>query len=573
MHLRNWRAILGVALMALWGGCQEVKPPSIVVPPQPWTAFVDDFLKGYFELNPPFAVMQGKHEFDGRMPDWSDAGLKRAVAWLEDKRRGVEAYADVVLDAKQRVERDHLLQQIRSDLFWRKTADWPHRNPYYYSDPLDPDVYVSREYAPLAQRLDAYIHYARAVPAALAQIKENLKGPLAKEHVDIGITTIGGLAEFYEQDVPKVFAEALNAARRPEFDAANGAAIKAVREFSAWLAERGKTATASFALGPEKFSAMLRETEGVDLPLAELEAIGRRDLDRNLRALQEACAKFAPGKTVEEAIALANAHKPEGSVVTMATKQLADLKRFVVAQSVVSVPGPEEAKVAQAPAYKAWNFAYINIPGPYERGLPSIYYVSPPDPSWPKQKQDDYVPGMGSLLFTSVHEVWPGHFLQFLHANRASSKIGQVFVGYAFAEGWAHYTEELMWEAGLGDNSPEMHIGQLTEALLRNARFLSAIGLHTRGMTVAESIKLFREQGHQDDGTSEQQAKRGTFDPAYLNYTLGKLMIRKLRDDWAATHGGRASWRGFHDQFLSFGGPPIPLVRKAMLGGDQGSLF
>jgi uncharacterized protein (DUF885 family) len=177
-------------------------------------------------------------------------------------------------------------------------------------------------------------------------------------------------------------------------------------------------------------------------------------------------------------------------------------------------------------------------------------------------------------LFTSAHEVWPGHFLQFLHANRAPSKFGQVFVGYAFAEGWAHYAEEMMWEAGFRHDSPEMHIGQLQEALLRNARFIAAIGLHTKGMTLPEAVTLFREQGFQDEGNAEQQARRGTFDPAYLNYTMGKLMIRKLREDWTATRGGRAAWKDFHDQFLRFGGPPIPLIRRAMLGDrDDDRLF
>jgi uncharacterized protein (DUF885 family) len=177
-------------------------------------------------------------------------------------------------------------------------------------------------------------------------------------------------------------------------------------------------------------------------------------------------------------------------------------------------------------------------------------------------------------MFTSAHEVWPGHFLQFLHANRAPSKFGQVFVGYAYAEGWAHYTEEMMWEAGLGEGSPEMHIGQLQAALLRDARFLSAIGLHTKGMTVAQSEKLFQQWAFADAGSADQQARRGTFDPAYLNYTMGKLMIRKLRADWTATRGGRAAWHDFHDAFLQYGGPPIPLVRRAMLGdADQGSLF
>src|SRR5262249_51763751 len=194
------------------------------------------------------------------------------------------------------------------------------------------------------------------------------------------------------------------------------------------------------------------------------------------------------------------------------------------------------------------------------------------EPTWTAKEQMEYIPGEPDLLFTSVHEVWPGHFLQFLHANRSRSKFGQVFVGYAFAEGWAHYTEELMWESGLGNGDPAVHIGQLLNALLRNARFLSAVGLHRGTMTVEQSERLFRDEAFQDAATARQQAARGTFDPAYLNYTLGKLMIRNLRDDWCASRGGRAAWKQFHDEFLAFGGPPIPLVRKAMLG-DSTHLF
>ena len=172
-----------------------------------------------------------------------------------------------------------------------------------------------------------------------------------------------------------------------------------------------------------------------------------------------------------------------------------------------------------------------------------------------------------------MHEVWPGHFLQFLHSNRNPSIVGRLFVGYAFAEGWAHYAEEAMWDMGLGKGSPETHIGQLSNALLRNARFLSAIGLHTRGMTVADSERFFREQAFTDAGTARQQSTRGTYDPAYLNYTMGKLMIRKLREDWTASRGGRTAWRDFHDRFLTYGGPPIPMVRQQMMGSAGGALF
>jgi uncharacterized protein (DUF885 family) len=311
----------------------------------------------------------------------------------------------------------------------------------------------------------------------------------------------------------------------------------------------------------------------VDTPLDELKRIGQADLDRNLASLKDACAKYAPGKSMEECVKRADANKPKGSAVDEATRQLADLRAFIEKSDVVTIPGPEQARVHESPPYMRWNSAYINIPGPYEKNLPSTYYYSPPDPSWTPAERAQYIPGKADLLFTSVHEVWPGHFLQFLHANRAPSKFGQVFVGYAFAEGWAHYAEEMMWEAGLGNGDPETHIGQLTNALLRNVRFLSAIELHTGGMTVAQSEKMFVEKGFQDAGNARQQAARGTFDPAYLNYTLGKLMIRKLRDDWTATRGGRKAWKQFHDAFLNYGGPPIPLVRKAMLPGDTGKLF
>ena len=539
-----------------------------------WDRFTARFIEAHFVANPPDAVGQGRHEFDGRMPDWSAAGLRAEIARLKSERAAAEAFPADTLDPQQRFERDYLVATVRRDLFWLETADAPHTNPAFYADALDPDVYVSRDYAPLAARAEAYTRYALAVPAALAQIRENLRGPLAPPLIDIGKVAIGGLAEFYEQDVPKVFAAVLAGQRAADFAAANTAAIRAVRDFSAWLDERAKTATTGFALGPEKFIAMVRETEGVDTTLAELAEIGRADLARNLAAMRDACARFAPGKSVAEAFALANARKPAGTVVQIATDQLVQLKKFVAEHDLVSIPGTEEAKVGEAPAYKRWNFAYINIPGPYERGLPSTYYVSPPDPAWSQEKRDAFVPGVGSLLFTSVHEVWPGHFLQFLHANRAPSKFGQVFVGYAFAEGWAHYSEELMWDAGLGAGSPELHIGQLQEALLRDVRFVVAIGLHTGGMTLAQAAQLFREQGFQDEGNAEQQAHRGTFDPAYLNYTMGKLMIKKLRDDWTATRGGRAAWKQFHDEFLRYGGPPIPLVRRAMLGDrDRGPLF
>jgi len=538
-----------------------------------WDAYVEQFLTDYFNANPPFAVNQGRHEFDGKLPDWTSEGLSKEIARLKSEREKAAAFKDTELDQRQRFERDYLISQIDSDVFWRETADQPHNNPYWYSGPLDPDTYVSREYAPLETRIKAYTAYAKNVPAALDQIKAALKLPLAKNLARIGSQTIGGLADFYEKDVVKVFEPVKDEQLQKDFQEANTTAARAVREFKTWIDEQEKQGNDNFALGPEKFKQMLKQTEGVDIDLAALEKIAQADLDRNLAAFKAECDKYAPGMSITQCNDKANAKKAQGTIVEAATNQLTELRKFIQDNDIVSVPGTEECKVDIAPPYKAWNFAYINIPGPYESGLPSIYYVSPPDPSWPKEKQEAYIPGEGSLLFTSVHEGYPGHFLQFLHANRAKSKFGQVFVGYAFAEGWAHYTEEMMYDAGLGKDDPALHLGQLQEALLRNVRFVSAIGLHTKGMTVEESKKMFVEQGLQDEGNAEQQANRGTFDPAYLNYTMGKLMIKRLREDWTASRGGKQAWQQFHDEFLKYGGPPIPLVRKAMLPGDTGSLF
>ena len=565
---------------SLFIGCQPVannnQASNTATAGKPeWDSYVDKFLSDYFEANPTFAVLQGKHEYDGKFPDWSDAGLQKEITRLKTERERAAGFKDSDLDDRQKFERNYLIAQIDKDIFWRETADQPHTNPYYYADPMDPDVYVSRPYAPLDVRLKAYTTYARNVPAALEQIKGNLKGPLAMNLIKIGRQTIGGLADFYEKDVPKVFADVADQQLQSDFKTANDGAVKAVRNFDSWLGQQEKTSNNNFALGADKFKAMLKQTEGVDIDLAQLEEIGRKDLQRNLDAMKAECDKYAPGATLIDCSNKASAHKAEGAdIVQAANAQLGDLRKFIQEKDILTIPGTEEAKVALAPPYKAWNFAYINIPGPYETNLPSVYYVSPPDPTWDKKKQEEYIPGKGSLLFTSVHEVYPGHFVQFLHANRSKSKFGQVFVGYAFAEGWAHYCEEMMYDSGLGQGDPELHIGQLQEALLRDVRFISAIGMHTKGMTVEESKKMFLEQGLRSEGEAEQQSNRGTFDPAYLNYTMGKLMIMKLRDDWCASRGGRAAWKQFHDAFLSYGGPPIPLVRKAMMGAnDTGPLF
>ncbi|GGO89873.1 DUF885 domain-containing protein [Stakelama pacifica] len=530
-----------------------------------WDDFVKNSIEQWFKLDPAFAVYQGRHDFDGKLPDWSEKGLDAKAAFLKETVRKARTFNN--LNKQQQFERDYIIKVAEGQLFWLEDADLPHRNPsYYVGGGLDPNVYVARNYADPKVRMRAMIEFFNAVPQSAQQIRANLQMPLPETFIDYGVAAFNGFAEYYTGDARAAFADVKDDGLHQRFDESAMRAAKSLQGLAQWLDNNRGKATQHFQLGPERFARMLKTTEAVDIPLDQLEAIGRADLKRNQQALAAACAEYAAGKTIPECVGKMNADKPEGGPVAAARKQVEQLRAFVTSHDLVSIPGTEQARVEEAPPYNRQNLAYIDPPGPFEKGIPSIYYISPPNPEWSKEKQQAYIPGKDDLLFVTVHEVMPGHFVQFLHANRSDFLFGRLFVGYAFAEGWAHYAEEMMWDAGYGDGSPEVHIGQLSNALLRDCRFLSAIGLHARGMTVAQSREMFEQQCYIDPGNAEQQAARGTYDPAYLNYTLGKLMIRKLRDDWTASRGGRKAWKAFHDQFLSYGGPPIPLVRQQMMG-------
>ena len=269
-----------------------------------------------------------------------------------------------------------------------------------------------------------------------------------------GIDGFGGFADFFRRDVSKVFAAVQDPAAQKELAAADEAAATAMEGLKHWLEGERRHATQDFALGAPLFLEMLKATERVDVPLETLLAAGRADLERNTQALKDACAQYLPGGALQACVAKMQADKPQGGAVEGARRQLIELRSFVVAKGIVSVPNEEQPQVVEAPPYNRANFAYINVPGPYEQRPVYSYNIAPPDPAWTAKERAEYIPGKGRLLYTSVHEVWPGHFLQFQHSNRNPSKVAALWVGYAYAEGWAHYCEEMMWDEGLGDGDP-----------------------------------------------------------------------------------------------------------------------
>lgn len=577
-----YRFLLAVVFsLTFLSGCQknETEEPALatteaeVETTESWDDFVAREIEEHLTAHPQLAVVLGRHEFDGQLPDWSRAGIEAENARLAAVRDAAMAFTDDQLSAEQKYQREYMVSRLDQELFWSVKARWPFRNPQHYlgwmSDSLDPSAYITLNYAPVEQRMEAFVRYLGNIPLAAQQIRENLEMPMPRTWLQLGIDSFGGYADYFRDDVPAIWADVNNDELQAEFSQANEAAVAAMQDLTDWLESNRASASEDYALGPDLFLQMLWDTERVSVTLEELESIGRADMARNLEALRDACGEFAPGVTIKQCFDTMADRKPADGSVVAARDQLAETKRFMIEQDLVGIPGEEDALVAEAPPYARSNSAYINIPGPWEKDQPSVYYISPPNPEWPEEVQADYVPGESDLMFTSVHEVWPGHFLNFLHAKRAEWFYGRVFVGYAFAEGWAHYTEEMMLEAGLRGADPETRIGQLSNALLRNARFLSTIGLHTKGWSVEDSKQFFMNEGFQAEGTAIQQAARGTYDPAYLNYTMGKLLIRKLREDWTASRGGREAWRAYHDTFLSYGGPPIPLVRQQMMGEDS----
>jgi uncharacterized protein (DUF885 family) len=579
--MRAFLVATAMAVALTVSGCKVQNAPgnsstsSALAEQGDWPAFVNNFIEATFKANPGFAVGQGRHEYDGQVGDLSQAGIDAEVNRLKKAITDAQAFTDDKLTPEQRYQRDYLIAVAKGQLFWIDPAgaDQPHNNPASYLNAFDPSVYITVPYAPKEQRLKSYIKFLQTVPKSAADMRANIKAPMAISFVDYAKNAFSGFVEYYPGDGTAAWKGVGTPEDQAALKDATDKAVAAMKETVAWVESQRAAARPTFALGKDKFERMLADTEMVTTPVEQLERIGRADLASNQKLLGEACSRYAPGATISACMEKMNADKPEDGVVAEARRQLPMLKQFIIDHDIVSIPGPEEAKVEESPPYNRQNGAYINIPGPYEKGLPSVYYISPPDPSWSKAAQLAYVSGKADLLFTSVHEVWPGHFLNFLHANRSKDMFGRVFVGYAFAEGWAHYTEEMMRQKGVGGGGDEVMIGQLSNALLRDCRFLSAIGMHTGSMTQAQSYDLFRSQCYQDPGNAKQQAARGTYDPAYLNYTMGKLMIRKLRDDWAASRGGQKAWKAFHDQFLSYGGPPIPLVRQQMMGGKAEAVF
>lgn len=531
-------------------------------------AAFDSFVDGHLAFRPSFAIDLGLHTYDGLVPDRSPEAIAAEIERLRRARVTFTAFDEAALSPRRRAERALVLSEIAKELFELDVRRRPFRDPFFYLFKFSLNAYIAREYAPPAERAAAMLRACEAAPAYYAQAAKNLEPALPKAWLQAGIMVSGGTIQFLGGDAKQAFASLPDTALRGKLATCLDGLAEDVGAFRDALQARMPAATDDFRLGAATLVQMLHETEGLDVDIATLERIARDDLARNRAAILAAAAAIDSARDPVVVIAeVTAADKPAPDLVLAEAKaQLERLRRFVVDRKIVSLPRADVIEVHDSPAFMRGNFAALGGVGAFEKTpLPSYYYIAPPDPTWPIDQQRAYVMSRPDLLFTSAHEVYPGHFVQGMHERASDSRILQTFETYTASEGWAHYVEEMMWDAGLGDGDPRVHIGQLKNALLRDVRFVVALGYHAGTMSVDDAAKLFVEQAFTDPKTAGQQAMRGTVDPMFLGYTLGKLVIVELRDDWMRANPGK-TLRDFHDTFLSYGEAPLAVTRRLMLG-------
>ena len=535
-------------------------------------------VKEHWDFYPTAGSRIGRHEYDGQLPDLSP---HRITCRVEELRRGLAQLSGLAGGYGNEVEPEERLTHrllelfLRRELFNLEDMRPLENNPMRQVGYLNVGAYVKRDYAPLVDRLRAATQVLEQVPDFLNVLEAALARELSRPVLEMSIESYRGMARFYRVDLDQSAGGVGDAETLARFDRARERAAQALDSFAVKLEERlarlTEGAEGDFAIGPRLYSDMLAYGEGLTAPLNDIIALGQANLERNLERLAEAAEAVAPGRSIRDIVAEIGRNHPAADALIPETRaMLEDIRRSLLDFDIISLPSEDRCQVIETPTYMRYAFAAMDSPGSLEtNATESYYYVTPVADDWTDAKAEEWLSNFNydTLRIISIHEVYPGHFVHHLHNSygRELPLVNRVASSYAFTEGWAHYTEEMMLETEYARGQERLPVTQLLEALVRNCRYLCALGMHTQGMTVDEATRFFMDNAYMEELPARREALRGTFDPGYLNYTLGKLMILKLRDDYRREQGAAYSLRGFHDKLLSYGAPPLPLLREAML--------
>jgi uncharacterized protein (DUF885 family) len=549
----------------------------IAAKPRAFHELVDAYFDDYYKANPSQATSIGFHQYDNQLEDFSLAAHQRNRRRLLEYLAAFQAINPQTLSANDRDDREIMLATIHSILLEEDRVQMWRKNPDNYSGAVTSSIFslIKRNFASPEERLRSVVEREKQIPRALTQAREVLLNP-PKIYTDIAIEQMPGNIDFFQSTVPDAFKDVKDAALVSAFKQSNDATIAALKNYQSWLQTTLLPRShGTFAIGVANYRLKLLYDEMVDVPLPRLLQIGYAQLRKDQKAFVDTAHRIDPNQTPEQVLTeLQKDHPRADNLLSSAQQQLDGLRQFLIDKKIITVPGGAQATVVETPSFqRATTFASMDTPGPYEAKATEAYYnITLPDPSWPKDKQEEYLEGYNFPLLSnvSVHEVWPGHYTQFLWVKNSPelSKVRKLTGAGSNAEGWAHYSEEMVLDEGLYNNDPRYRLAQLVDALLRDCRYIVGIKMHTQGMTMDQARAFFVKEGHQVPVVGEMETKRGTGDPTYLMYTLGKLEILKLREDYKRKLGAQFSLQDFHDRFIKAGSPPIKLVRRELMGRD-----
>lgn len=537
----------------------------------------------YFPDNPTAATAMGIHLYDDQLDEYSIAAIKKRIAALKKYEAQFEAVRTEHLSEMVKGDRELLLGSIRSQLLTLETIRPWEKNPDVYSSGIASSAFVimSRKFAPANDRLRSLIAREKRMPAALTAARENLKNP-PTIYTAIALEQLPGLIAFFRDDVPAAFAGADDVSLKREFAITNLAVINALYDYQSWLmAEVLPQSNGDFRIGAETFRKKLLFDEMVDTPLDQLVEIDLANMRQNQQEFIRVAKDISSSQSPQQVLAALKADHPSpDKLLEKFRGTFAGLVGFINDKHIITIPSEVQPIVEESPPFlRAITFASMDTPGPFEKVAKEAYFnVTLPDVRWDGKRIDEFMAGFSYPVINniSVHEAYPGHYIQFLWMHKVNDRVRKILGASSNAEGWAHYAEQMMLDEGLGyaitknkRDADLLRLGQLQNALLRNARFIVGIKLHTGQMRFEEAVKFFEKEGFQSHAVALVETKRGTVDPTYLYYTLGKLEILKLRKDVQKEQGSSFDLQRFHNDFMLQGYPPIKIVRRAMLHNNS----
>ncbi|HLH52718.1 MAG TPA: DUF885 domain-containing protein [Verrucomicrobiae bacterium] len=544
----------------------------------------DEYIQGYLDWRPQQGTTLGFHQYDGKVTDLSRASLDGELKRLQTFDKKLNDLDNRQLSPHAFYDYRILRSAIKREIFGFDQMEIYSQNPMTYAGVIDVNIYIKRDFAPLQDRVRSIISVLKQSPAVFAAARANLGESLPRPQLELAIDQANGAADFLGKDLVDALEPVKDAQLMSEFKLANNRAIQDLHDYATFLKDQKlPKANDRYALGREKYRRLLEYGEMVTLAPEQLLELGLKELHKKQDVFAEAARDIDPNaKPLDVFKSIQRDHPTEKNLIPDTARNLEMIRQFLLDHNIISLPSQVRAQVKDTPQYlRATTFASMDTPGPFEsKATEAYYYVTPPEPDWPASQKEEWLSSFNYYTtdIVSIHEAYPGHYVQFLHLNASpANKLEKIFTGYAFSEGWAHYAEQMMIDEGFGASSSpnpshedkvkaaKYRIAQADEALLRFCRLCVSIKMHCQGMTVDDATRFFQDNSYYEEKPARQEAMRGAFDPEYLYYTLGKLEIFKLRDDYRKQEGENFSLKKFHDEMLRHGAPPLRLLRELML--------